>query len=1126
MLRGHLGNLQPQARLGAGAPSNPYGAPPHPAAGGGLPPGSGMMAPRPVYGAPQPPGTHQLASQIQQMNMGGQHPGPPPAAVPGGAPRPPPAVGQMHPPQGVAAVRPPPAMPRPGFPPAPAMQMNGGMHQEAVGVPQKQQQRYRPPPMPMPAATPQRPLGAMPMPAALNRQQQQYPRPITPSSGFPVGVPPPPRPPPVEGLSAPVPPPMPTPSAAPRAPFMAQQQQHIGGGVARLPPQPPQPQQIGGYPQQQQQPGTPFSPSATAGGMSGTPGGGWGAPPTFGATAPSQPGPPSQQQGGAPPAFGAPPTMQQQQQQSGGMATSAPQQQGVMGGRNIDPGSMPRPASLPPPTQVFETRRENTHTIPPSTEAPIVVRDCGSAGPRYMRSSLNSIPQGADLLKSASLPFVVMINPLALPEHGEAPVDVVDAAGPDVGGPLRCVDCKAYVCPYMRWVDNGRKMECCFCNSSNTIVPPEYFSHLGGDGQRRDREDRPELCRGSVEFDVGGEYLVRPPVCPTYFFLIEVTAGAVGSGATAAACASISQLLDELPGGERTRVGIATFDSRVHFYAPKSSTNSMSNGDIHAAANGDPNEASSASQQQPVMLVMSDIADPFCPLGGTAAAVNLAHHKKALKNLLDSIPKTFASTQVGECAGGAALKATIDALKLGVGGRAVVFLASLPHAGVLALKPREAGRPPSERDTLEVMTPEGKDYTALAQHAAEHQVSIDIFALTQGYVDLATLSVLCTETSGSMHRYNPFNPDADGARFHNDLRWCLMRPQGFEAVARLRVSSGLSVDNYVGAFHRRNPTDLHFPALSCDHTISARLLHEERLREGAEIYLQYALLYTNTEGRRRVRLHNLALPVTRSLGSVFRGADLDTFVTYVAKKVSAQVPGRTIAACRDVIIKAAVDTLVAYRKHVATASSSGQLILPESLKLLPLYSLGLTKLACFRTDARADSRAIWMTRLMMASPTTVLPTLHPRLLELHTLVKKPANAPKVPEKLWLTAERLDSEGIYLLENGFDAHIFIGAAVPPEMCTALLNVPSADMIDIVQFSGPPALDTQLSKAVLALLDEIRRQRKSYMHLRLVRRGHPQEAACMAALIEDRSPSAGMSYVEWLCMLHRQIQNKLS
>lgn len=46
-----------------------------------------------------------------------------------------------------------------------------------------------------------------------------------------------------------------------------------------------------------------------------------------------------------------------------------------------------------PTWQVFETRRENTHAIPPSSDAPIVVRDRGSAGPRFMRSTLNMLPQ-------------------------------------------------------------------------------------------------------------------------------------------------------------------------------------------------------------------------------------------------------------------------------------------------------------------------------------------------------------------------------------------------------------------------------------------------------------------------------------------------------------------------------------------------------------------------------------------------------------------------------------------------------------------------------------------------------------------------------------------------------------
>ena len=60
----------------------------------------------------------------------------------------------------------------------------------------------------------------------------------------------------------------------------------------------------------------------------------------------------------------------------------------------------------------------------------------------------------------------------------------------------------------------------------------------------------------------------------------------------------------------------------------------------------------------------------------------------------------------------------------------------------------------------------------------------------------------------------------------------------------------------------------------------------------------------------------------------------------------------------------------------------------------------------------------------------------------------------------------------------------------------------------------------------LLDEVRRQRSAYLRLRVVRRNDAAEAGFYSALVEDRSPVGGMSYVEYLCFLHRQIQNKLS
>lgn len=39
-------------------------------------------------------------------------------------------------------------------------------------------------------------------------------------------------------------------------------------------------------------------------------------------------------------------------------------------------------------------------------------------------------------------------------------------------------------------------------------TPRDYHCNLGPDGRRRDADERPELCRGTVEFVASKEYMV------------------------------------------------------------------------------------------------------------------------------------------------------------------------------------------------------------------------------------------------------------------------------------------------------------------------------------------------------------------------------------------------------------------------------------------------------------------------------------------------------------------------------------------------------------------------------------------------------------------------------------------
>lgn len=100
---------------------------------------------------------------------------------------------------------------------------------------------------------------------------------------------------------------------------------------------------------------------------------------------------------------------------------------------------------------------------------------------------------------------------------------------------------------------------------------------------------------------------------------------------------------------------------------------------------------------------------------------------------------------------------------------------------------------------------------------------------------------------------------------------------------QLPPSAGLRISDHFGNFFQRNVTDLEFGTLDADKAIAARIKHEAKLDEKTDAYFQCAALYTSASGERRVRVHNLAVPVSSVISNVFRAADLDTTIAHITK---------------------------------------------------------------------------------------------------------------------------------------------------------------------------------------------------------------------------------------------------
>lgn len=136
-----------------------------------------------------------------------------------------------------------------------------------------------------------------------------------------------------------------------------------------------------------------------------------------------------------------------------------------------------------------------------------------------------------------------------------------------------------------------------------------------------------------------------------------------------------------------------------------------------------------------------------------------------------------------------------------------------------------------------------------------------------------------------------------------------------------------------------------------------------------------------------------------------------------------------------------------------------------------LLSSALVKSTGLRTDGRIDTRSFWINYVSSLSTPLAIPLVYPRMLAIHVLnsevyyieydlcwllfifllsniiilLLQELEGSLIPPSIPLSSEHVSDSGIYLLENGNDAFIYIGNSVAPDVMQQLFGVPSVDEI---------------------------------------------------------------------------------
>lgn len=251
---------------------------------------------------------------------------------------------------------------------------------------------------------------------------------------------------------------------------------------------------------------------------------------------------------------------------------------------------------------------------------------------------------------------------------------------------------------------------------------------------------------------------------------------------------------------------------------------------------------------------------------------------------------------------------------------------SLPSIGPGPLKPREDPKLFGTDKEKTLFEPAEYFWKKCGQDFASCGVSVDMYLFPTSYIDVATIGILSQLTGGTLYNYTNFETTKDGLKFKNDLKRALTSTFVYDCLLRVRCSNGIKAVDHFGNFYMRNNTDVEMAGITGTSTIAVSIKHDGKLDEKQDSYFQIAVLYTTCDGHRRVRIHTISVPATPVISTVFRCAEMDSTINFLAKAASAQANASTLKEVRDQLTEKCCSILGAYRKHCAAVSSSGQVI--------------------------------------------------------------------------------------------------------------------------------------------------------------------------------------------------------
>ena len=717
----------------------------------------------------------------------------------------------------------------------------------------------------------------------------------------------------------------------------------------------------------------------------------------------------------------------------------------------------------------------------------------------YLRSTINIFPKYESQLNQLKIPIGVIISPSSIyTKKGEFPLI---SYGEDNEVP-RCKNenCKAFVNPFIKIIDND-KWQCNICKAVNKMEDNFYKND-------EEKEAKIELNNGSYEFLLNKSYWKnnRPPNKLNYYFVIDISYKSIESGFAQCSLEIIKNCIinnyfynyDSFP----IKICLITYDTSVHFYSINEKSNQFT-----MYCTNENNEK-----------------DLFVPTFRDNLLVSLKENKNKFVQIIESIQNNIynQSTQKEKKEKNAtkiyeAIKC-VNLLGNTLGGKILVFSGSdLKNLEIMNDKKDENDNEyEKEKGYDKNLERGGKKLGQLGIDVTYNSFSINVFQASDEFCKILTINQMCDNSNGNLYFYKNFNSELHYKNLYNQIKRILTNETQLEGTLKLRISNGYYINEYITSVLLYNRRLFVFPTHDSDekYIVQLSMLTQEELAERKiindiddYIYMQSCLLYSHGDGTRRMRVHNLCLPISTNNKDIFDSIDPEFLACFLAQKSSHLIfKYKNIEKSMNKIENQFVNMM----KEYFNAQEYNNKNLNEDMCKLILLFLGVMKLCIFNPKKISgilndiDLCNFFRLKIVRMTVEEILCFIYPRIYLLDNILN--LEQEDFPDTVNDSFEGINQGNLFLVDNGFYLTLYCKKNLDKNICKNLFGEDDYNNINFLEINENNVLEGEnkengIGIKIKNLVEYIREGKSLYQNLIFVFEGINDENFLKEILVED-------------------------